>query len=281
MNRLNRTRTAIFIAVLVIAALTIHATIDHWRQNAEQKRQQHQLEIDKQVAAQKAAQEQEQLQKQREAAAQKAASDAAAATKKAAQEAADAAQKAAQEMATATQKAAKEAADAHAEFLARYTDTNFSRNPGIEMAAVAVASESGTMNHAIGAALVNRFKGERHDFSDSFFKPALVSDGLFNAAFNGSSDLFNKLELAKSLNAILLARQDVQYSTNTTLANIVTANMHLEIVALPIAGKIQSQDWKFMANGAGIGPAEAREQAEERIIKQINTDTNMSVFQIH
>jgi hypothetical protein len=259
MNRLNRTRTAIFIAVLIIAAFTMYATIDHWRQNAEQKRQQHQLEIEKQIATQKAAQEQEQLQKQREEAAQKAASDAAA----------------------AAQKAQKDAGDARAEFLARYTTANLTKKPDIETVAVAVANENGTMNHAIGAALVNRFNGERLDLSDSFFKPALVSDGLFNDAFNGSSDLFNKLELAKSLDALLLARQDVQYSTNAALANIVTANMHLELVALPVAGQIQSQDWKFMAAGAGTGPAEARQQAEERVIKQISTDTNMSFLQIH
>lgn len=224
---------------------------------------------------------QEQLQKQQEAAAQKAASDAAAAAQKAASDAAAAAQKAAIATAAAAQKAAKEAADAHAEFLARYTNTNFTRNPGIKMAAVAVAGENGTMNHAIGAALVNRFKGERLELSDSFFKPALVSDGLFNDAFNGASDLFNKLELAKALDALLLGRQDVQYSTNAALENIVTANMHLELVALPVAGQIQSQDWKFMATGAGTGPAEARQQAEERVIKQIRTDTNMSFLQIH
>jgi hypothetical protein len=270
MNRINPARAAIFIVVLVAAAIAISGTLNHFRQKAEQKRQQQQLEIDKQNTAQKTAQEQQQLEKDREAAAQKAASDAAAA-----------AQKAASDAAAAAQKAAQDAVKEHADFLARYTNPNFTKPPGTELIAVAVADENGTMNHTIGAALVSRFKGERLKLTDSFFKPALVSGGLFNDVFDGSSDLFNKLELAKSLDALLLARQDVQYSTNAALDNIVTANMHLELVALPVAGQIQSQGWKFMATGAGTGPAEARQQAEERIIKQIATDTNMTFVQIH
>jgi hypothetical protein len=261
--------SAVFVSVVVIFAVWQHQQSQRALQ-AEADRQT-KNQIIQQAESNRVAQiKQEQLQKQQDATAQKAASNAAAA-----------AQKAASEAAATAQKAAKEAADAHAEFLTRYTNTNFTRNPGIKMAAVAVAGENGTMNHAIGAALVNRFKGERLDLNDSFFKPALVSDGLFNDAFNGASDLFNKLELAKSLDALLLGRQDVQYSTNAALENIVTANMHLEMVVLPVAGQIQSQDWKFMATGAGTGPAEARQQAEERVIKQISTDTNMSFLQIY
>jgi hypothetical protein len=77
-------------------------------------------------------------------------------------------------------------------------------------------------------------------------------DSLFNNVFNGSSDLFNKLELAKSLDAVLLARQNVQYETNNDLDNVITANMTLEISALPVAGQIQSQSWTFTANGTGF-----------------------------
>ena len=113
--------------------------------------------------------------------------------------------------------------------------------------------------------------------TDSFFKPELVTGGLFNSAFNGSTDLFNKLELVKSLNALLLARQNVQYETNTDLNNIITASMSLEIAVLPVVGQIQSQSWMFTANGTGFRRNEARMQAEERIIKQIQTDTKMSL----
>lgn len=247
MNRINPKQAIALICVLLAIVVVIHNEQNRRERQKEATIAEQQRKTEETVAAQKAAQKQQELQKQQEAAAQKAAED---------------------------------AANAHAEFLARFTNTNFTRNPGIETVAVAVADESGTMNHTVGAALVNRFKSERLNLTDAFFKPALVSGGLFNDAFNGSNDLFNKLELAKYLDALLLARQDIQYSTNATLGNIVTANMHLEIVALPVAGQIQNQAWKFMATGAGTGPTEAREQAEQRTIKQISTDTNMSLVQI-
>lgn len=175
------------------------------------------------------------------------------------------------------QKAVQDAAADHERFLTKYVNTNITKRAGSQMVAVAVASETRSMNHAIGAALVNHFKAQRVQLTDSFFKPELVTEGLFDAAFNGDSGLFNKLELAKSLDALLLARQEVQYETNADLNNVVTAAMHVEIATLPVAGQIESHSWTFSANGAGIRRADARMQAEERIIKQIEADTKMSL----
>jgi hypothetical protein len=174
------------------------------------------------------------------------------------------------------QKSLQDAAAAHEKFLTKYVDTNITKRVGNQMVAVAVASENRSMNHAIGTALVKHFKAERVQLTDSFFKPELVTEGLFASVFNGSTDLFNKLELTKSLDALLLARQDVQYEPNTDL-NIVTATMQLEIVTMPVAGQIESRSWTLNANGAGIRRADARMQAEERIIKQIEADTKMSL----
>jgi hypothetical protein len=175
------------------------------------------------------------------------------------------------------QKALQDAAAEHEKFLIKYVDTNITKRVGSQMVAVAVVSENRAMNHSIGAALVNHFKTQHVQLTDSFFKPEWASDGLFNSAFNGSIELFNKLELPKTLDALLLARQEVQYETNADLNNIVTANMHLEIVTLPVAGNLESRSWTFTANGAGFRRAEARIQAEERIIKQIETDTKMTL----
>ena len=177
----------------------------------------------------------------------------------------------------ATAKAIQLAAAEHQMFVEKYVDTGVTKRPGSQMVAVAVASENNSMNHAVGVALISRFKTDRVQLTDSFFKPELVTGGLFNSAFNGSTDLFNKLELVKSLNALLLARQNVQYETNTDLNNIITASMSLEIAVLPVVGQIQSQSWMFTANGTGFRRNEARMQAEERIIKQIQTDTKMSL----
>ncbi|MEI9961037.1 MAG: FlgO family outer membrane protein [Limisphaerales bacterium] len=84
-----------------------------------------------------------------------------------------------------------------------------------------VASESGTANSAVNDALLSRFKSADAQIVPSFFKPAFVSDGLFDTAFAGSSDLFDKLELSKSLDGLLLAREKVQYAANPSLENVI------------------------------------------------------------
>ena len=53
--------------------------------------------------------------------------------------------------------------------------------------------------------------------------------------------------------------------------------MKLKVVALPIAGQVEPKKWTFTAAGAGFKQQDARAMAEERIIKQIDTDTNMSL----
>jgi hypothetical protein len=177
----------------------------------------------------------------------------------------------------AAELAAQRAAAEHAQYLARYTDTGFIREPDSKTIAVVAASENGALNNAVGAALARRFKNERVRLDLSFFKPAFVSDGLFNDAFAGSNDLFAKLELSKSLDGLFLAREKVQYASNPSLDNVLTATMELDVETLPIGSPGQGQSWTFTAAGAGFSKADARAQAEERIIKQILTDTNMTL----
>jgi hypothetical protein len=112
-----------------------------------------------------------------------------------------------------------------ASFLNRYEDTNFVRTAASTAIAVAAASDDGTWNGTVSAALVNHFKGEPIHFVSSFFKPAFVSDGLINDAFADSSDLFDRLELSKSLDGLLLAREQVQYATTPSLDNLISANI--------------------------------------------------------
>jgi len=135
----------------------------------------------------------------------------------------------------------------------------------------------GKLNGAVSTALAIYFKDEPVELLSSFFKPEFVSDKLFTEVFNGSTDVLHKLELANSLDALLLARQTVRYSTNRSLENVITANMRLEVTVLQVAGTVQSKTWTFTANGAGFKPGDARSLAEERLIKQIGSDTKMSL----
>ncbi|MDR3459421.1 MAG: hypothetical protein P4N60_18495 [Verrucomicrobiae bacterium] len=72
-------------------------------------------------------------------------------------------------------------------------------------------------------------------------------------------------------------RETVSYETNADLNNVITANMTLEIATLPVTGQNQSQSWTLSANGTGFRRGDARVMAEERILKQIETDTKMSL----
>jgi hypothetical protein len=46
-----------------------------------------------------------------------------------------------------------------------------------------------------------------------------------------------------------------------------------------VTGQIESQSWTLSAKGTGFNNADARMQAEERIIHQINANTNMALSQ--
>ena len=143
------------------------------------------------------------------------------------------------------------------------------------MLAIVAASENGKFNQVIASALASRFKSATVATSSSVFKPEFVADGLFTQVFNGSTGVFNNLELARSLDAVLLARQTVQYGNNASLGTI-TATMQLEVQVAPIAGTTQNQAWSFTASGAGFSQAQARSNAEDRLVKQIAKDTKMS-----
>jgi hypothetical protein len=160
-----------------------------------------------------------------------------------------------------------------------YINTNITRNAGEEMIAVACMSENRTMNPAIADALAKHFNSAHIKFTSSFFRPTIITDRLFEPLYDGSKDIFQKMELENFLDGLLLARQEVQYSKNEALDGVITASMNVQIVTLPVTAQIESQSWSLSANGAGFNNADARMQAEERIIKQITESTTMSLNQ--
>ena len=181
------------------------------------------------------------------------------------------------EQEAAAKRVAADAAAEHSLFLTRYLDAGLSRTPGSKMVALVVATENGKTDQPISAALANHFKTATVNISTSRFKPEFVSDQLFAKIFDGSTEILNQLELANSLDALLLARLTIHYSKDSSLDNLISANMQLAIQVVPIAGSIQNQAWTFTANGAGFSQAEAWSMAEERLIKQITNDTKMSL----
>jgi hypothetical protein len=184
-------------------------------------------------------------------------------------------------VAIAQQQRAIDATATHTQYLARYVNSGFTRRPGSETIAVAVASENGTLNLSVTTALESRFQRESVLILSPFFKPEFVSDGLFNDAFNGSGEVFNQLELANSLNGVVLAQQDVKYVQNSALENVISATMKLKVAVVPVSGQSDGKTWTFTAYGPGFTKEVARQAAEERLIKQITTDTNISLDAIN
>jgi hypothetical protein len=186
-----------------------------------------------------------------------------------------------QEDEAAAQKAIQKTAEQHAQYVARYVYPGFTRKPGNKTFAVAVASENETLDSAVTAALISRFKNEPVEIVPSFFKAAFVSDGLFQVAFNGSGGPFEKLDLTNSLDAVVFAQQNVQYSQNAGVENVVSATMQMKVVVLPVSRQADSKGWTFTAYGPGFTKEIARQAVEERLIEQIAADTNMSLGPIN
>ncbi len=174
----------------------------------------------------------------------------------------------------ARKKSIENAAAEHARFLTRYLNAGFSRKAGVASIAVAIENEQGTVNPKVATALTQRLKSDDVQLLNSFFKPEFVADRFVPRLFSGETGIIEQLELTNSLDAVIIGRQTVAYSTNATPDNTITANLSLELMTLPVGLTRESQSWNFGANGIGVRPHEARQLAEDRIIEQIARDTN-------
>ena len=172
---------------------------------------------------------------------------------------------------------ASEQAAAHAKDLDRYLNVPIARKPGTRTVAVAVVTENGQLNRTVADALAVRFKSETVDTPTTLFTPEFVSDGLFAQTFDDARAVCTRLDLRNSLDAIIFARQTVEYSQDPSLDNVLSAHMSLEVTALSVAVRGNDQKWTFRANGAGFKRDDARAMAEQRLIDQIATNTEMSL----
>jgi hypothetical protein len=169
----------------------------------------------------------------------------------------------------------KERALAAQSYLTRYLGTREVRKAGDKQTlAVVAVSENGKLNTNVGQVIAEVLKTESVEVTTSRFTPEFVSDGLFAQAFGNSRAILNKLELTNSLGALLLARQTVQYSTNASLENVITANMRLEVLGMAVADSGAGRTLSITASGVGFKPEDARSQAEERLSKKIQGEAD-------
>lgn len=179
-----------------------------------------------------------------------------------------------------TQKAAQDEAAKFEEYLRQYVNSGFSRKLGKKTIAIVSVSQNGSFNNTINTALIRRFSGDGAEIYSSFFTPKFVSDGLFASVLHGSTEPISKLKLSGSVDGLLLSYQQAEFSTNSALENLITANVRLKVMTLPTVANGQNKTWTFTANGPGFHTEDALQMAEERIVKQISMDTKMSLNQI-
>ena len=248
MSGINPKRVTVFVCVMAVIAIFIYGAQSHREQQKVATVAQQQRAMVNEAAAQKVAQD---------AAAEKAKTD--------------------RDAAMERNKAIQEAAARHARFLAQYLNASIPQKMGNKAVAIAVASENGTLNRAVAGAIADRFKKEPVQIISSLFKPAFVADGMFQEILNGSGGPFTRLDLANSLDGVVLAQQNVQYAQNPSLQNVISATMQLKVAVVPVSDQSDGKTWTFTAYGPGFTKEVARQTAEERLIKQITTDTNMSL----
>jgi hypothetical protein len=259
MSGINPKRVTVFVCVMAVIAIFIHG--------AQSVREQQRAVT---VAQQQRAMANEAL-------ARRSAQEAAAEQVKVAQDAAAIQAMADRDAAMEREKAVQETAAKHAQFLAQYLNVSLPQKTGNKTVAIAVASENGTLNRAVADAIADRFKKEPVQIISSLFKPAFVADGMFQEILSGSGGPFVRLDLANSLDGVVLARQDVHYAQNPSLQNVISATMQVKLAVVPVSGQSDGKTWTFTAYGPGFTKEVARQAAEERLIKQITTDTNMSL----
>lgn len=99
---------------------------------------------------------------------------------------------------------------------------------------------------------------------------AFISEGLFSQAFMDAAGVVLKLELHKTADFLILAREKAEYIQNdSSLANVLTANTVLEVLILPTKTPARAETKTFIGKGAGFNKLDALLAAEERIMKQI------------
>jgi hypothetical protein len=134
--------------------------------------------------------------------------------------------------------------------------------------AVMVADENGKPNESLAQSICTILDTNGLTTTASLFTPDFIADGLFGQMLSGSKEAFDKLQLTNTVQAVMLARQSVEYSTNAALGAI-TATMTFDAGAFSTSGFQMIFANSVKVAGPGLTCLEARNMAEERVLKQL------------
>jgi hypothetical protein len=160
-----------------------------------------------------------------------------------------------------------------ARFIARYLKNAPAKVTDIKQIAVAVESEDGKWSKEVGRLISKIFESESTKPFASVFSNDFLADGLFTEIFQGTLTPIQKLDLAKNFDFLILGKLTVEYSTNPTLEDVITATLSFDLMAFNLAEEDQKATQSFSAAGAGFKNIDALKQAEERLIKQLRENS--------
>lgn len=136
--------------------------------------------------------------------------------------------------------------------------------------AVLIVDENGKPNLLVSNALVKSLNDKGFKSTATLFSSAFATDGLFAEVFGGAKAPIDKLELPALADTLLLGRQSVDYAANAALDNLVTANMTLKLVTVPLNNGTQEFAKELQTVGAELDKRDAaRSVAEERLIQKL------------
>jgi hypothetical protein len=158
---------------------------------------------------------------------------------------------------------------------ANLVNAGISRPPGTLVVACAAATESGEPALTIKGALLSSLTAAGVQVIPEYFTPDFLTNRAFERMLGGSREAWDTLRLAPTLDAVVLAREKVQYSKDESLANIITATLRVTVAASRSSPMKSGGSWTFVASGAGFTEIEALHMAEERIKKQITNAADL------
>jgi len=161
------------------------------------------------------------------------------------------------------------------------TAGEYSRKPGVKQVAIAVSKDTGGYHRGLTKLLSTSLKTNSVEFLPALFQPEFLSDGLFARAWEGASNPIDLLDLQTFLDAIVLGRERVKYTVNPpSLANVITANLELEVTMMRVKNPKDAQTYTYSTVGVGFQNDAARAMAEEKLMKQLAGDTKMSLAEL-
>ena len=176
-----------------------------------------------------------------------------------------------------SQKAEFTAKEEHDKYVAHYINAEIKRGRDSKLVPILVVTEDGTIDRTLTHALSQHVKSDGVSPVESYFKPEVLSDGLFTGLFYESNQMRQNLDLDKSVDGLIFGKLSVDYSSNPTLQNVITARVSLEVVVQATQSHEAGTATTLNVSGAGFDEKAARIAAIERLLIEIEKDKKISL----